>query len=145
MVLSTGALGVFLGAQIAEGVLFVPYWKSLAAADYYKFHRALGKKIYQFFAPLTIIATIIPLSAVAYGIATNGFEQLSLILMGVFTVIFFSTYYLYFKKANHQFTEETVTPEDLPAALKKWGHWHWTRIIFEALAFICAMLILIEL
>ncbi len=69
--LSTGILGIFLGAQIAEGVLFVPYWKALPPKDFFELHQTFGKKIHQFFAPLTIVATLVPLLTVAYGFFTN--------------------------------------------------------------------------
>lgn len=143
--LSTGILGIFLGAQIAEGVLFVPYWKALSPKDFFELHQTYGKKIYHFFAPLTIIATLLPLLTLAYGLFTNIHSQLSLILMGVFTALFFSTYFLYFKKANKGFAESSISYKHLPAELNKWGNWHWGRIVFEFIAFICSILTLINL
>ena len=143
--LSTGVLGIFLGAQIAEGVLFVPYWKALSPKDFFELHQTYGKKIHQFFAPLTIVATLLPLLTVAYGIFTNSLGRLSLILMGFFTALFFSTYFLYFKKANKLFAEASISHEDLPAELNKWGNWHWGRIVFESIAFICSIIALINL
>lgn len=135
---------VFLGAQITEGVLFVPYWKALPPKDFFDLHQTYGKKIYAFFAPLTILATLIPLFTVAYGWITHTQNQLPLLLMGTFTALFFSTYYLYFKKANQGFAEASISHEALPAALQKWGNWHWGRVACEFLAFICAILVLID-
>ncbi|MFT5998383.1 MAG: hypothetical protein ACI81P_000836 [Neolewinella sp.] len=143
--LSTGILGIFLGAQIAEGVLFVPYWKALPPKDFFELHQTFGKKIHQFFAPLTIVATLVPLLTVAYGFFTNVSSQLPLVLMGVFTILFFSTYFLYFKKANKLFAEARIPYENLPAELNKWGNWHWGRIVFESIAFICSIVVLIYL
>lgn len=139
LALSTGCLGIFLGAQITEGVLFVPYWKSLAPTDFFELHQTYGKKIYQFFAPLTIIATLLPLLTLAYAFMTNIHSNVSLILMGVCTALFFSTYYMYFKKANQGFAEASISHEDLPAELNKWGNWHWSRIVFEFIAFVCSI------
>jgi hypothetical protein len=65
--LSIGVLGIFLGAQITEGVLFVPYWKALSPKEFLEFYQVQGKKIHRFFAPLTIVATLIPLLTVVYG------------------------------------------------------------------------------
>jgi len=143
--LSTGCLGVFLGAQITEGVLFVPYWKALSPKEFFELHQTYGKKIHQFFAPLTIIATVLPLLTLAYGLITNTPGNLSLILMGIFTVGFFSTYFLYFKKANKLFAEARIPYKDLPAALNKWGNWHWGRIVFEFMALVCSMIALVSL
>ena len=143
--LSTGVLGIFSGAQITEGVLFVPYWKALQPKEFFELHQTYGKKIYQFFAPLTIVATLVPLLTVAYGFFTNIDSQLSLMLMGLFTTLFFSTYFLYFKKANKLFAEASISHEDLPAELNRWERWHWGRIIFEFIAFICSIVALIHL
>lgn len=134
-ILSAGILGIFLGAQICEGVLFVPHWKSLHPKDFFEMHKTYGKKIYQFFAPLTIAATLIPLATTFYTIYLYGTEQLYPILMGVFTLLFFSTYFLYFKKANASFAEESLSHEELPIELDRWGKWHWGRIVLEFFAF----------
>lgn len=52
LLFSSGILGIFLGAQITEAVLFVPNWKALKADDFFEFYQNYGKKIYQFFAPI---------------------------------------------------------------------------------------------
>ena len=143
--LSTLVLGIFLGAQIAEAVLLVPYWKALAPKDFFELHQTYGKKIHQFYAPLTIAATIVPLLTVTYGCLMNIPGQLYLILMGVSTMVFFSTYFLYFKKANQQFAEASVSFKLLPRELIRWGNWHWGRIFFELIAFVCSIKVLIEL
>lgn len=143
--LSTGVLGIFLGAQITEAFLFVPYWKALSPKDFFDLHQRYGKKIHAFFAPLTILATLIPLFTLAYGYSTTIPISVSLSLMGAFTVLFFSTFFVYFKKANKQFAEASIPYEELPTALNKWGNWHWGRIVFECLALICAIMTLIQL
>lgn len=140
--LSTGVLGIFLGAQITEGVLFVPYWKALSPKEFFEFYQIYGDKIHRFFAPLTIAATLVPLSTIAYIFFTNNDTQLSLMLMGLSTVLFFSTYFLYFKKANKLFVEASIPHEDLPAELNRWENWHWGRIAFEFIAFVCSIVVL---
>ena len=142
---SSSILGIFLGAQIAEAVLFVPYWKALSADDFFELHQTYGKKIYQFFAPLTIAATMIPLICVAYMLASQAENQILLGAMGLATLAFFSTYFLYFKKANASFADRTLSNEALPHELRKWGNWHWGRIIFEFIAFICSLLLLMKM
>ena len=147
--ISAGILGIFAGAQIAEGVLFVPYWKSLKPTEFFELHKTFGPKIYQFFAPLTILATIIPLVTVGYafteGIDVTKAEGLLYAeLMGICTLLFFSTYFLYFKKANQSFADETVAHEDLAAELKKWGNWHWARIYLEIGALVFALIALMK-
>ena len=145
VLLSTGVLGVFLGAQIVEAILFVPYWKALASDDFFEFHKTYGKKIHQFFAPLTIIATFLPLSMVVYGLINHSTEQVLLWIIGIATLSFFSTYFLYFKKANKSFGERSISNEALPTELIKWGNWHWGRIVFEFIAFSGCLILLLKL
>lgn len=143
LILSTGILGIFLGAQITEAVLFVPYWKSLQADDFFELHKTYGKKIHQFFAPLTIAATLIPLATAGYQIVQQAENQLLWGVMGFATLAFFSTYFLYFKKANQSFADRSLSNEALPLELNKWGNWHWGRICFEAIALLSALVLLL--
>lgn len=145
LVLSSGILGIFSGTQITEAVLFVPHWKALSADDFFELHRTYGKKIYQFFAPLTIISTLLPLITVAYGFISQSNNQILFGLAGFSTAAFFSTYFLYFKKANKSFADRSLTDEELPLELRRWGNWHWGRICFELIAFICTLLLLTKL
>lgn len=141
---SCGILGIFLGAQISEAALLVPYWKALEADDFFKLHETYGKKIHLFFAPLTISATLIP--AITIGcISVYRPDNLLLPgLMGFSVLAFFSTYFLYFKKANQSFADRSLSDEQLSGELKRWGNWHWARICFEFIAFGCSLLLLAE-
>lgn len=142
LLLSTGTLGIFVGAQIAEAVLLVPFWKTLSPNDFFELHKVHGKKIYQFFAPLTIAATLLPLVTVGVNIMCKSENQLLFTLMGCSTMLFFSTYFMYFKKANKSFLERSLSDEALPIELTRWGNWHWGRIYFECIAFGCSLLLL---
>ena len=143
--LSTGILGIFLGSQITEGILFVPYWKTLTPKDFFELHKTYGPKIYQFYAPLTIAATMIPLMTVGYGLYTGMSDLTYLLIMGVFTVLFFGTYFLYFKNANAKFADASIPDVELSGVLSTWGNWHWLRVGFECVAFISAILTLNQL
>lgn len=143
LLLSSIVLGIFLGAQITEAILLVPNWKALKADDFFKFYQNYGQKIHRFFAPLTIVATVLPLLTITYQLA-NRSENIGLYaLMGLSTVAFFSTYFLYFKQANTSFMERELSSKELPHELKRWGHWHWSRIGLEFITFVCSLLLLI--
>ena len=144
LLFSSVFLGIFLGSQITEAILFVPNWKALKADDFFKFYRKYGKKIYLFFAPITILATVIPLITVGYYTINQTENKILFGIMGLTTLAFFSTYYLYFKKANKRFTERDLSNEELPQELKRWENWHWGRICFEFIAFGCSLLLLLE-
>jgi len=145
LLLSSGLLGIFLGAQITEAILFVPYWKDLPPNDFFELYKAYGRKIYKFFAPLTILATILPLVTVIYHLINQSNGRIFLMLMGVSTLIFFSTYFLYFKKANKSFAERSIPNSKLTGELVKWGNWHWGRIFFECIAFCISLFLLLTI
>ncbi len=142
--LSSGILGIFLGAQLAEAKLLVPYWKTLSADDFFELHETYGTKIHSFFAPLTIAATAIPLLTVGLTFLHQSESLILYVILGIATLAFFSTYFLYFKTANGKFTARSISNEELPGELYKWEIWHWGRIWFECLAFGCSLLLLVN-
>jgi len=144
LVVSTGVLGIFLGAQICEGALLVPYWKSLPAQDFFKLHKTYGKKIHQFFAPLTIAATFVPLIAAGYGLYTQSNKAGIIVGMALFCLLFFATYFLYFKRANRSFATQSLSTEELPQELRRWGNWHWSRVGLEFIAFGLGLMALVS-
>lgn len=141
---SAAILGIFLGAQIAEACLLVPIWKEMNPDDFFEQHKSVGPRIYQFFAPLTIAASAIPFATVLIVLIGNSQPNVVLWIMGASTLAFFSTYFLYFKTANQKFADRTLSNDELPDELQRWGNWHWTRIAFEAIAFGCAIILLLN-
>lgn len=142
LLLSSLTLGVFLGAQIAEACLFVPIWKKMNPDDFFEQHESVAPLIYRFFAPITIAATIIPLMAVLVNLIFSADNLVAFVILGGSTLIFFSTYFLYFKEANQMFADRSLSNEELPDELIKWGNWHWFRIVFEMIAFLASLYIL---
>jgi hypothetical protein len=138
--MSVGILGIFTGAQITEGVLFIPYWKSLEPQKFFLLNKTYGPQIYRFFAPLTILATLIPVGTAIYSLAIHSYGMIYSASMGLFTCLFFTTYFLYFKKANKSFEDAGLTDEELPQELITWEKWHWARIGLEMGALICSLM-----
>lgn len=145
LLFSSGILGIFLGAQITEACLFVPYWKELPPDEFFALHKSFGKQIHAFFAPLTIVATFLPLVTVAYLLVIGTSQRPLLVMIGISTCMFFSTYFLYFKKANKSFADRSISNASLPAKLVKWGNWHWGRVVLESIAFAGSLFLLLVL
>ncbi len=144
MLLSSSlVLGVFLGAQIAEACLFVPIWKKMEPDDFFEQHDSVAPLIYRFFAPLTIAATMIPLATVVVNLIQSTGQTALFLVLGISTLAFFSTYFLYFKEANQKFADRTISNAELPEELLKWDKWHWVRIVFEVIAFLSVLIILL--
>lgn len=142
LILSTGTLGVFMGTQLAEAALIVPYWKGLSPDDFFDFYKNYGKKLHQFYSPLTIVSTLLPLTTIAFCVFTKQKIDPLMWLTLVFTLLFFSSYFVYFKEANLSFTERSFSDELLSNKLNEWANWHWGRVICELAAFICGLILL---
>lgn len=144
LLFSTFTLGIFLGAQLAEAVLIVPYWKTLSSDSFFELHQTYGHRLYQFYAPLTIAATIFPITTFVHSLLNKSKTDILMWLMFIFTLLFFATYYIYFKEANLGFAERTISNEALQMELAKWGNWHWVRVFCEGVAFVCGLILLLR-
>jgi hypothetical protein len=100
--LSTAALGLFAGAMLTEGLLLVPWWRSLAPGEFLSWYAANGSRLQDYFGPLTWLAGLLALLAV-------------------------SSFFVYFGRANASFAAGAVRAADLPAELARWAAWHWVR------------------
>ena len=141
ILISSAVMGIFLGAQIAEALLIVPYWKSLTAEQFYAFYKRYGDGLHRFFAPLTVAATILPILLFVVGLLTDDKRLDLLVALICCVALFFSTFFVFFKKANDRFRTQDIEPSQLPKALKIWGKWHWLRISFECLAFLILLIL----
>lgn len=139
LLLSTFTLGMFFGTQLAEAALIVPYWKALSSDGFFDFYITYGDGLHQFYAPLTLAATIFPTLTIAHSLLTKSKTDMLIWMMFIFTLLFFATYFVYFKEANLSFAERTLSNEALQTELIIWGYWHWTRVFFEGVAFVCGL------
>ena len=139
-VINALTLGVFVGAQICEGALMVPQWKSISPREFFKLHKDFGPKIYRFFAPLTIAATVVPIGTALLAWAYHSPGHLFALISAVFAMMTLSTFYLFFQKSNQSFADGSLGVDQLPTELVKWEKWHWTRVGFELVSFLFALL-----
>ena len=144
LILTCDTLGILLGAQLTEAVLLVPYWKTMSANDFFTHHQTFGRKFHQFYAPLTIVATLLPLVTVGVHLAMQTEYIFILGCLALNTLAFFSTYYLFFKKANGEFAQRSFSDQDLPQKLAHWENWHWGRVCLETIAFCCSIWLLTQ-
>ncbi|TXF90571.1 DUF1772 domain-containing protein [Neolewinella aurantiaca] len=122
---------VFLGSQITEGVLLVPYWQSLPAPDFYAYYNTFGPAIGRFYTVLTVIAALVPiiLSIIYFRSRSpgRGFALVS----ALFAVAFVACFYVYFKEANELFYQAAFNEAALKNELITWRQWHWGRVGLE--------------
>lgn len=129
--LSVLLFSIFIGSQITEGVLLVPYWQSLSSHDFYSYYHQFGPSIGKFYTILTIIAALIPVAFSIYYKLINSKALKYALLSSLFAMMFVSTFYIYFKGANEMFYQSSFSDAELKKELVTWSYWHWGRIIIE--------------
>ena len=127
---------LFVGSQITEGIILVPYWQSLSAQEFYAYYKEFGPLLGQFYTPLTIVAALIPiiLSIICFFKKSSALPYF--LVSTFFSFLFIACFYLYFKDANELFYQAALQEEDLRQELLVWNRWHWSRIGLELLALI---------
>ena len=136
---------IFIGSQITEGILLVPYWKSLSSTEFYSYYNQFGPSISQFYTILTIIAALIPISLSIYCklIHSNAFKNA--LISSFFAILFIASFYVYFKGANELFYQAALSDVELKKELITWSYWHWGRIIIEFISLIFLILSVIKI
>lgn len=125
---------IFLGSQITEGALLVPYWKSLTALDFYTYYADFGPKIGRFYTLLTIAAVLIPLGVSVYCFAKKSKALVYALTATIFALLIILLFYVYFKGVNQQFYQAAFTNDELHNVLLKWEFCHWARVVIEFLS-----------
>ena len=125
---------------MAEGFLFVPYWRSLPSDDFLSLHKEYGPRLYRFFAPLTIMGTLFPVIAAITTIVTDTQIRWSTVVAGILAGSMIGIYQIYFKDANAKFAIGKLTADELAAELKSWDLWHWVRVAIGIVALIASLL-----
>ena len=131
---------VFLGSQITEGFLLIPYWQSLSAADFYTYYQDFGPEIGLFYTVLTITAALIPIAVTIYKIVTKSSQISFSLLSSLFAILFVACFYIYFKGTNELFYQSAFDEDQLRNELITWARWHWGRVFLEFLSLVFLIL-----
>lgn len=139
---SVAIFSIFIGSQITEGVLLVPYWKSLSTNDFYSYYKQFGPSIGQFYTILTIVAALIPISISIYCKRMNSNALNLALTSSLFATLFIACFYVYFKGVNELFYQASLSDVELKKELIIWNYWHWGRIVLEFISLIFLILTL---
>jgi len=137
--LSTVVLGLMAGALLAEAAVLVPFWQGLSPQSFLTWYRTNAGYLMRFFAPLEIVAALLALLVASVTWISTGAAPLLLNASSFFSLLVLAAFPFYFKKANLSFAEATIEPDDVGAELRRWAHWHWTRVALATAAFLCAV------
>jgi hypothetical protein len=139
LLLSTGSIGLLVGALLAEGALLVPYWRSLSTEAFYALHEVYGPRLYRFFAPLTAFAAVSALLAALASLWMRAPGRGPTAAAGALTLMMLGTYGAYFRAANASFAAKSLSPDALARELARWEAWQWRRVGIGVLAFVAAL------
>jgi hypothetical protein len=140
--LSAAGLALFVGALLTEAMVLVPMWRTLQPQDFFSLHAAHAHRLYAFFAPLTVSATLLAVGAAIAAVATDRTQQSASVVAAALALVMLSTYGLYFRRANASFASASIPLEALPAELARWAAWHWFRTIVGLVALAAELLAL---
>ncbi|CAL2090505.1 hypothetical protein [Tenacibaculum sp. 190524A05c] len=134
--ISIAIFSIFLGSQITEGILLVPYWKSLTTSAFYKYYSDFGPDIGKFYTTLTIISVLITLSVFYFCAIKKSSALKYATLSTFFSLLVILLFYVYFKEVNQQFYQSDFNEKQLQIELNNWSNWHWLRVFFEVLSLV---------
>ena len=138
--LSAGSIGLLVGALLAEGAIFIPYWRSLPADTFYSLHKEYGPRLYRFFAPLTIVPSSLSVAAAGLSLWTADAGRWPTLGACLLFICVLATYAGYFKQANARLATASLSATELASALARWESWHWARVVLGILAFAMALI-----
>jgi Domain of unknown function (DUF1772) len=140
MIVSASVLGLFAGSLLTEALLLVPFFRSLHVDEFYRLHDDFGPRLYRYYAPLTISATVLPLAAAA-GITLVDPAKSSLAwLAAALSLAIMSTYFFYFRRANQSFAEKRLSEAELGLELTRWSGVHNFRTALAMGAFVVSII-----
>jgi hypothetical protein len=140
LLLSAAALGVFTGAMLTEGLLLVPWWRSLAPSSFLAWYAANDRLLMGFFGPLTSGTALLALAAALVSLGTGHPGRWLAALAALLVIAVVSTFFLYFRAANARFAEGALRPDEVPEALARWAAWHWLRTALSVAGLAAALL-----
>jgi hypothetical protein len=137
-VLAVVALGLAAGAVLTEAVALVPFWRALPPESFLAWFRENTTRLFNFFAPLEIVATVLAIAAAVLARARGHAGAASLVLGAVLAVLVLVPYPLYFQGVNASFATGTIAVERVADELARWEAWHWLRTAIAVGAFAAA-------
>lgn len=131
LIAGVSIFAIFVGSQITEGALLVPYWQSLSPTAFYDYYNEFGPSIGQFYTVLTIIAALIPIIIAVYSkiIMSKAFKFA--VISSILAMLCIVAFYVYFKGTNQLFYDAALAQQELSREIVIWKYWHWGRVFIE--------------
>jgi hypothetical protein len=137
------ALGLLAGSLLTEGVILVPYWRTMEPKEFLSLHSSIGPRLFMFFAPLTISATVLPVLAAAMPFILGVTAHWLSVVPAIIALSMLAIYFAYFKGANESFESGSVGVDGLSEELAKWAKWHSIRVVLCLTAFFISLIVIL--
>src|SRR5687768_16519797 len=137
---AVASLGMFFGAMLTEGLVLVPYWRSIPAEAFYSWYGANDKRLLGFFGPLTWLAALSALAAAGTSLWMNHPGRWYAGAAAACALMVVSMFFLYFERANATFSLGPMPANELRVELGRWAAWHWVRSGLSLTALAAAVL-----
>jgi hypothetical protein len=125
--LAVASSGIFLGAMLTEGLVLVPYWRSLPAETFYAWYGANDKRLLGFFGPLTWLAALSTLAAAGISMWMAHPRRWYAMAAAACMLVIVSMFFVYFERANATFSLGRMPAHELRLELEHWAAWHRVR------------------
>ena len=136
---SAALLGVFAGAMLTEGMVLVPYWRSLSHAAFFEWYAVNDRRLLRYFGQLTSVTALVVVAAAVAALGTGHPATGHAVASAGLMIAVVASFPLYFKRANESFAAASIAPGDVAAQLARWAAWHWVRTAVSFIALFSAM------
>ncbi len=138
--LSVAALGIFAGAMLTEGGVLVPFWRSLAPADFLRWYAANGGRLLAFFSPVTSASAVLALVAALASLWEGHPGRWWAVTAAALVLVVVASFFVYFEQANTSFEKATIAVDAVPAELARWSSWHNARTALSVAALAASLM-----
>jgi hypothetical protein len=137
---AAASLGIYAGAMLTEGGVLVPYWRSLAPAEFLRWYAANAQRLLAFYGPVTSISGILTLLSAVASLWEGHPGRWWALAATLIALVVIGSYFLYFEQANASFAAATIAVEAVPAELARWGTLHNARSALCVAALVASLL-----
>jgi hypothetical protein len=138
--LAVAALGIFAGAMLTEGGVLVPFWRSLAPAEFLRWYAANGGRLLAFFSPVTSVSAVLALLAALASLWDGHPGRWWAVAAAVLALGVVASFFVYFEQANTSFEKGTIAVDAVPTELARWSFWHNARTVLSVAALAASLM-----
>ena len=138
--LAAASLGIFAGAMLTEAGVLVPFWRSLAPADFLRWYAANAERLLAYFSPVTAVTAVLALLAALASFWEGHPGRWWALVAAALALAIVAGFFVYFEQANASFAAGTIAVDAVTAELGRWSAWHNARTALSVIALAASLL-----